>query len=393
MLYHINRKVIPVFKSGEKNTFNNYRPISLLPKFSKVLEKLFNNRLTKYIEKYNVLFSGQYGFRKNMSVSYALIQLLENITDAIDKGEYTVGIFVDLKKAFDTINHNILIQKINFYGVRGLCANWVSSYLENRKQMVCIDDEVSQMQHCKCGVPQGSILGPTLFLLYINDIFRVSGIMKLILFADDTNMFCSGSDVNELMEMVEIELNKFSEWFIVNKLSLNLAKTSFMIFHSKAVNITGGIAITGVNIKRVFTTKFLGVYIDTQFNWKEHIKVIQTKVAKGISILWKVKFRLSTSVLRQLYMSLILPYLTYCCEVWGNTYKTSLEKLFLFQKKIVRLISKSDYRSHTAPMFQDLHLLPIYELVNFNTSLFMHKAYYGNLPASLQCYFKKKKQR
>ncbi len=128
-------------------------------------------------------------------------------------------------------------------------------------------------------------------------------------------MFCSRSDVNELMEMVEIELNKFSEWLIVNKISLNLAKTNFMIFHSKPADTTGGITILGVNIKRVFTTKFLGVYIDTWFNWKEHIKVIQTKVAKSISILWKVKFRLSTSVLRQLYMSLIRPYLTYCCEV------------------------------------------------------------------------------
>ena len=178
-------KVVPLYKSGSKNVFNNYRPVSLLPQFSKILEKLFNNRLDSFITKYDILSKSQYGFRSNRSTSMALVELLEKITNSIDDKKITVGVFIDLKKAFDTIDHKLLLKKMEFYGIRGIVLKWVKSYLANRKQYVCMNSSRSDLLQIRCGVPQGSILGPKFFILYINDICNCSNILQFILFADE----------------------------------------------------------------------------------------------------------------------------------------------------------------------------------------------------------------
>ena len=178
-------KVVPLFKAGEKDIFTNYRPVSLLPQFSKVLEKLFNKRLDEFIDKFEILCESQYGFRSNRSTSHAILELMENVTNALDRKQSVIGIFIDLKKAFDTINHNLLLSKLEYYGIRGLSNKWLHSYLCNRKQYVVIEDTESDLLSVQCGVPQGSILGPKLFILYINDLANISDILQLILFADD----------------------------------------------------------------------------------------------------------------------------------------------------------------------------------------------------------------
>ena len=223
-------KVVPLYKTGDRHHFTNYRPVSLLPQFSKILEKLFNNRLDKFINKHKLLSDSQYGFRANSSTSLALTESIEEITNAIDHKLHSVGIFIDLKKAFDTINHNILINKLERYGIRGLVLHWVRSYLSNRKQFVKLGDYCSSCLDIVCGVPQGSVLGPKLFILYINDICKVSKLLKLVLFADDTNIFCSGDDLAELLKDLTEEIIKLKNWFDYNKLSLNLAKTKIMLF-------------------------------------------------------------------------------------------------------------------------------------------------------------------
>ena len=210
-------KVIPLYKKEDPMIFSNYRPVSLLTQFSKILEKIFNNRLTKFITINNVLYDGQYGFRHNHSTELAVLEMIEKITNAIDNKMISIGIFIDLKKAFDTINHDILVQKLSNYGLRGVASKWISSYLENRSQFVSYNNVNSDIQNINCGIPQGSISGPSLFILYIND-------LKFIFFADDTNIFYEGVNHIGMQKTVNDELKKVNVWFMVNGLSLNVKK-------------------------------------------------------------------------------------------------------------------------------------------------------------------------
>ena len=185
-------KIIPVFKSGDRFKFSNYRPISLLSHFKKILEKIFNKRLTSFIEAQHILSDGQYGFRSNHSTSLARTEFVEKVTSATDKSQTTIGVFIDLKNVFDTVDHNILLSKLYCYGIRGLALEWIKSYLFNRRQYVCYNNSNSEFKEIKCGVPQGSILGPLLFILYINDMCDVSKLLHIILFADDTKKILLG---------------------------------------------------------------------------------------------------------------------------------------------------------------------------------------------------------
>uniref|UniRef100_A0A8C7XUM2 Reverse transcriptase domain-containing protein n=1 Tax=Oryzias sinensis TaxID=183150 RepID=A0A8C7XUM2_9TELE len=380
-------KVIPIYKSGDKHQFTNYRPVSLLPQFSKILEKIFNDKLALFIEKYNIINENQYGFRENRSTSLAIIDAVEEITNALDKKKYAAGIFIDLKKAFDTLNHDILLDKLEVYGIRGLALTWVKSYLMGRKQFVKIDEYTSETKEIRCGVPQGSILGPLLFNIYINDIFNVSKLMKLILFADDTNIFYSTDNQRELIKVVNTELNNIKLWMDYNKLSLNLNKTKVMFFGNYNTNKEPSIVINNVLIERVTEIKFLGVFIDDKLSWKPHIRHIQTKVSKSISIVNKSKHILGNNSRYLLYCSLILPYFTYCIEIWGNNYKSSLHSLFLLQKQAVRVVHKAGYLDHTNNLFYQSRLLKLHDLVDFYTAQLLYRASWKLLPSNIQKQF------
>jgi hypothetical protein len=225
--------IIPVFKSEDKIIVSNYRPISVLPAFSKILERLIYNRLMDFIEQHNIISDSQYGFRKKISTSVALLDLVDKVSNSIETGEYTLGIFLDIAKAFDTVNHKILLTKLYSYGIRGIAYNWLKNYLTNRYQYVHLNDISSDKLPIVCGVPQGSILGPLLFLLYINDLNSVSTVLTLIMFADDTNMFISGRNLLDLTNTANIELGKISSWFSTNLLSLNIKKTNYILFGNK----------------------------------------------------------------------------------------------------------------------------------------------------------------
>ena len=380
-------KVIPLFKSGENDTFTNYRPVSLLPQFSKILEKLFNNRLEKFLEMNELLVEGQYGFRNSRSTSMAIAQLIEELTNANDEKKYTVGVFIDLKKAFDTIDHTILLKKLEHYGIRGVAHSWLKSYLQFRQQFVHINDCDSDLLYVKCGVPQGSILGPKLFILYINDICNVTDMLNFILFADDTNIFCSGRDIKTLCKSISQELDKLNIWFAVNKLSLNVNKTNFILFGNKKQTEGVHITINNVRIDRVYVTKFLGVMIDHKLNWKEHIDIINKKLSKSIAIIHKASTILKTDSLYTLYCSLFLPYLNYCAENWGNTYESNLSKLVTKQKQVIRIISKAEFRDHTNPIFKQLKILKLHDLIRLRSAIFMYKANKNSLPRNLQLMF------
>ena len=216
---------------------NNYRPVSLLPVFSKILERIVYNRLFNFLIKHSILHPSQYGFQINLSTEQAILEVQDRIQNIIDSGDCCIGIFMDLSKAFDTLDHRTLLSKLSKYGVRGVALDWFRNYLSNRKQYVSINGTNSSTLPIECGVPQGSILGPLLFLIYINDLPKVSN-STTILFADDTNAIYVGKSYSELKYVIDKDLQKMSTWFRVNKLALNESKTKFIIFHKKKQETT-----------------------------------------------------------------------------------------------------------------------------------------------------------
>jgi len=277
---------------------------------------------------------------------------------------------------------------LNYYGIRGVANNWLTSYFQNRQYYVNFDNQDSELANVVGAVPQGSILGPKLFILYINDICNTSSLLKFILFADDTTIFWSGNDPVQLGKDISIELSKLNIWFAVNKLSLNVSKTNFMLFSNskKKSNVT--VRLNDTDIEMVYVSKFLGVLIDHKLNWKKHISMIKSKLSKTIAIMHKAKYVLNKKARLILYYSLFLPYLSYCCEVWGNAYKTTIECIYLLQKKVVRIVCNVGYREHTNNLFCELHLLKLVDLVKLKSSMIIYNASKKLLPTNLQLLIK-----
>lgn len=383
-------KIIPIYKKDDPSQIVNYRPISLLPSISKILEKIVYNRLYSFLIKNNILIPHQYGFRKNFSTDYAILQLTDQIIESLAKKQHVIGVFMDLSKAFDTINHYILLRKLRSYGVRGNVLSWFEDYLRNRRQFVHYKSASSQTSTVLCGVPQGSILGPLLFLIYVNDIINSAPFLSYVLFADDTNVFYSHTDLNSLITTLNSELVKLSCWFKCNKLSLNINKTNCIYFrnnNSRQNALQQNILIDGLPLVEKEFTKFLGVTIDSQLNWKNHIDRICTSASRGVGILNKLKHFFSRKTLYMLYNALVFPYMSYCNTVWGNSNKTQIQSLLLLQKRALRICTSSHYLSHTDPFFYQLKTLKIDDVHTFQTAIFMFKFSKKLLPSTFQNIF------
>ena len=266
-------KVIPRHKGGSTQDLNNFRLISLLSIFDKIIEKIIHKKLSHFLDLHNILFENQFGFRKNNSTSYALMEITEKIKESIDSGKFGCGIFIDLRKAFDTVNHDILLNKLEHYGVSGVLLQWFRSYLTERKQYVFYNGESSDLKPISCGVPQGSVLGPSLFLIYINDLPNISTNLKFFLFADDTNIYFESDDLIKIEKTVNKELQKLYLWLNINRLSLNVTKINFIIFHpyNKPLKQHITLKINNKAIMEKDNIKYLGVIIDSRLNWKNHI--------------------------------------------------------------------------------------------------------------------------
>jgi Reverse transcriptase (RNA-dependent DNA polymerase) len=383
-------KVVPIFKSGARDEVSNYRPISVLPFFSKFFEKTMYERLNNFITKTKALFPSQHGFQSGHSSYMPLLSMQDKISEAFDNNEYSIGIFFDLAKAFDTINHNILIKKLSVYGIRSTQLKWFADYLENRSQLVSCNGASSLLSLIKYGVPQGSILGPLLFILYINDLPNVSSILMFILFADDSNVFYSHSSLDALIHQTNTELQRVAEWFSANKLTLNLNKTNYILFRSYKKSLPLNypkVCIMDTQLTQVYTTKFLGVYVDQHLSWKEHIYNISNKIAKNLGILSRTASVIPPSIRKTLYNTLIYPYLTYCNIVWASAYKSNLMKLIVPQKRAVRYVASARYWAHTEEIFRDFKILRIDQIRQYQIGIFMYRYDHGLLPISFQHFF------
>ena len=376
-------RVCPIPKTGDLKLTQNYRPISILPVISKIFEKLVYTRIYSFLQQNNILNANQFGFRKGFSTEMALASFVEKITTSLDKGQHAVGVFLDLKKAFDTVNFNILFDKLSHIGIRGNSLELLKSYLNNRKQTVAISSVKSSFKEILCGVPQGSILGPLLFLIYINDLPNVLRFSFPVMYADDTNIFYSGKNLTEIENYLNNDLHTLSNWLSANKLSLNLSKTHTMLFtlNNRLKSYKPLIKINSTEINCNTSTTFLGVIIDQNFTWSKHLTHLSSKISKSIGILKKASHAFNKSTLRMLYYSFLQPYFSYCILIWGNAADTHLKKLILLQKRAIRIISRAQYLEHTTNLFSQLKILKLKDLYKQRCALFAYKLYSNQLPA------------
>ena len=361
-------KVVPVFKAEDPTQFSNYRPVSVLPVLSQIFERILKVRLVGFLDNKGVVIPGQYGFRAKHSTDMAILDMVERVRTAWADRNVALGVFVDLKKAFDTVDHDILLQKMEHYGIRGMPLALMKSYLKERSQYVSYGGFESERGLVECGVPQGSVLGPLFFLLYVNDMVNVSDELELVLFADDTNIFCKGRSHAELFSKANRGLHKLSQWFRCNKLTLNLKKTEYVYFGGPGGRIVppGGLSIGGESIKRVEGARFLGVWVDEGLRWTSHIEKVKAKVGRLLGVLGRASTILEGKSILSLYNALVLPHLPYCLMVWGDfeegRNRLLGDSLLTYQKKFLGMISGLKGKYHSDPIFSRLGILKINDL-------------------------------
>jgi len=394
-------KIVPVFKSGNPALMDNYRPIALLSNFSKMLEKVVCLRLYSFLETNNILSGSQFGFRQGHSTVHPMVHFLNYVSNALEKKHHVIAVFCDLRKAFDTVDHSILFKKLQKMGIQGAELNWFQSYLSDRKQFVCINGNNSAMKMIKIGVPQGSILGPLLFLIYINDL-PFASLLYSLLFADDTTLLASGPDINELFNFVNVELSKVTYFFRLNKLALHPNKTNYIVFSNSPAaknsncelfinnnnpnfrddpNLITKISCVNSDVDNP-TVKFLGIYIDPQLTFKYHVDNISKKISNSLYFLRAAKKILTKKALTTVYYSLIHTHLIYAIQIWSCCSSALIKSLFVKQKKAIRIIHNSSYNAHTESLFKSSKILPLPSLISFFKIQFMHRFTQGQLPIS-----------
>ena len=372
-------RVKPLFKSGDPLQFNNYRPVSLLPSLSKIFEHVIFDQIICYLTENSLLSSEQFGFRPGHSTELAALRMVDHIIKQMDNGKLPLCIYIDLSKAFDTLNYDILMSKLEYYGITGKENDLRRSYLTGRSKYVEVNGHKSSHLQISTGIPQGSVLGSLLFLIYINDLPNASNIFDMLMYADDTTLFCNMTDTITV-DVINEELSKICDWLDANKLSLNIVKTKYMLYHSINKRVMyPKFKIDNNNIDRITQFNFLGVILHERMSWKQHIEHIRLKIAKTIGIIYRLKSINPSAILLTLYNTLVTPHLHYCLLCWGSIIKEN-GLLHIMQKRVLRTITNSNYITHTEPLFKELKLVKITDMYVIAIWKFYHKLMSNQLP-------------
>ena len=385
-------KVVPIHKAGSRLEVENYRPISLLSAFSKIFEKLMHKRLMAFLLNNKSLAEEQYGFRAGRSCEHALLDAQNTLVSSLHKKQISMLLLIDFSKAFDMVDHDILLNKLQHYGVRGTAHAWFKSYLSRRSQYVTIQGKYSTTMSLKHGVPQGSILGPLLFIIYINDIPNINKIAKFILYADDANIIITGNSMHD----IEIQYNALAaslkDWVAANGLSLNIKKTNYMFFsRSRVIHSNTFVPkINNIPIEHKHVAKFLGVLVDDKLTWKHHITAVKSKMSRYVGIMYRLRQTIPLTARLTIYNSLVHSHLNYCSLVWGASCRSNIDTLFTTQKKAVRGVmpglvnyyfKDGALPTHTKQAFSKYNILTVHNIVLKNMLLYIYKVV--NSPTTL----------
>ena len=396
-------RTIPVYKkSGSPMETNNYRPIAIINAFSKVFEKIISKRLVNFLTQTNFFFPDQFGFLQGRSTNHAIMKIINYISGALNEDKYSILVLLDVQKAFDSISHSVLLYKLENAGIRGVALDWFRSYLSDRKQKVQVGSSISEnTSNINIGVLQGSILGVILFLISVNDISNCSEILKSFLFADDISSLSSDINFNNLVDSTNFELNKLSAWYRANGLAVHPKKSKFMIFKPPNFPLPANIDLffndndPGVSDPSKMTkiqqvsnrsdekfVRVLGVLLDENLTLESHVNSMCSKISRSIYCLNQVKHFLDTNCLKLIYFSHIHSHLNYCSNIFSLLSTKHLNRVTILQKKAIRIVCKTGYRSHTNPLFLRTGILPFKDIIQANSLSFMYEYKHRILPST-----------
>ena len=369
-----NAKVNPIFKNGEKDNVNNYRPISILPTLSKIIEKWIQIKLMNYLDKYTLLHKNQSGFRKNHSTESALILMTDTWLKAINEGKLVGCAMIDFRKAFDLVDHQLLLNKLHIYKFSDMSLSWFKSYLDNRTQQVVVNNSSSVSGNVMCGVPQGSILGPLLFLLFINDLpLSLQNLPIWVdLYADDTTLYGTALDKSSLEINLQKALDSVHTWCLENGMLLNTEKTKLMLIASRQkrnslIDSDLNLTYNNLDLKNSTNEKILGVHVDQNFVWNNHFQHVSKKISTYLWLLSQIRAYLPVQHRLLYYNAYIKSHIEYCCIVWGNSCNFNTYRIEKLQRRACKLILGKDYSTLDAAR-AELNIL------SFEETIFMHKA-------------------
>ena len=360
----------------------NFRPIALLTPFSKLYEKCIYERFNNFFNKYKIINDNQFGFKKNCSIENAILKTVNEISKNLEENKSTVSLFLDLKKAFETVNHSLLLNKLAKYGIRGPALELAKSFLTNRRQYVLANNTKSSCREITCGIPQGSTLGPLFFVIFINDIFLCSN-FRINLFADDAYLSLSDVTNANLEVKANKELEKINAWIKYNKLALNMKKSTFIVFSKRKEEYKIKLKVGNEFLDESEEVKYLGVILDKNLHWTPQINKIEKKVANSCWAMSKLRKFSNDNTLKRIYHATIYPQLRYCISCWGGVPLSRRNHLIILQKRAIRIISKAHRLDHTTSLFKQQNLLKIPEIYTLSISIIMYKinngSWIGNL--------------